>query len=82
MSFLFYYLALNPRCQQELYTEARNLLPESNTDITPEILARASYVRSCVKECLRLNPVSIGIGRILPKDIVLKDYKIPKNVIV
>lgn len=75
-----YHLARNPSCQEKVYEEIISLLPSKDAEITAEILSKAVYLRSCVKESLRLNPVSIGVGRVLQNDIVLKGYLIPKDV--
>lgn len=75
-----YHLARNRECQEQLHKEAITLLPQDTTNISAEILANATYLRSCIKEILRLNPVSIGVGRVLQKDIILKGFLIPKDV--
>lgn len=41
---------------------------------------RAPYARAVLKECLRLNPISIGVGRNLNSDLVLSGYEVPKGV--
>ncbi|KAI5631963.1 cytochrome p450 domain-containing protein [Phthorimaea operculella] len=81
-AFALYHLSRNPACQEKLYKEAVTLLPSKDSVLTAETLSKASYVRSCVKESLRLNPVSIGVGRLLQKDIVLKGYLIPKGTAI
>ncbi|XP_061710510.1 cytochrome P450 302a1, mitochondrial [Cydia pomonella] len=81
-SFALYHLATNPECQAELFQEALTILPSKDSPLTPEALSKAHYLRSCVKESLRLNPVSIGVGRLLQKDIVLKGYHIPKDTVI
>ncbi|XP_072940488.1 cytochrome P450 302a1, mitochondrial [Epargyreus clarus] len=81
-SFALYHLARNPECQKKLFDEVKELLPSKNSGITAEVLSKAVYVRSCIKESLRLNPVSVGIGRVLQNDIVLKGYSIPKDTVI
>ncbi|KAJ2946948.1 hypothetical protein O0L34_g16295 [Tuta absoluta] len=81
-AFALYHLARNPACQEKLHKEAVTLLPSKDSVLTAETMSKASYVRSCVKESLRLNPVSIGVGRLLQKDIVLKGYLIPKGTAI
>ncbi|CAH0727776.1 unnamed protein product, partial [Brenthis ino] len=81
-SFALYHLARNQNCQNKIFEEVSSLLPNKNSEITAEILSKAVYVRSCLKETLRLNPVSIGVGRVLQNDIVLKGYLIPKDTVV
>lgn len=65
-----------------MFEELHTLLPKKDDEITADVISKASYVRSSIKESLRLNPVSIGIGRWLQKDIVLKGYSIPKGVCI
>lgn len=79
-SFALYHLANNPECQEKLYKETATILPDKDSLLTDEALSKAHYVKSCVKESLRLNPVSIGVGRLLQKDIILKGFLIPKGV--
>ncbi|XP_031769331.2 cytochrome P450 302a1, mitochondrial isoform X1 [Galleria mellonella] len=81
-SFALYHISLNPDCQEKMYKEIVSFLPEKNSDITPEILSKMNYVRSVIKESLRLNPVAIGVGRLLQKDIIIRDYLIPKGTVV
>lgn len=35
-----------------------------------------------LKETFRLNPISIGVGRILNKDTILSGYMVPKETVV
>ncbi|XP_073951399.1 cytochrome P450 302a1, mitochondrial [Choristoneura fumiferana] len=81
-SFALYHLANNPECQEQLYKETATILPYKDSVLTDEALSKAHYARSCVKESLRLNPVSIGVGRLLQKDIVLKGFLIPKGTVI
>jgi ecdysteroid 25-hydroxylase CYP302A1 len=79
-SFALYHLATNSEVQTKLYEESCRLLIEPNSPVTSAILAQAQYMKAVLKESLRLNPISIGIGRILAKDIVLSGYHVPKGV--
>ncbi|CAG9127052.1 unnamed protein product [Plutella xylostella] len=81
-SFILYHMARNPGCQETLYKEVSHLLPSKESAITNEVLTQAVYARSCIKEALRLNPVSIGVGRVLQKDIVLRGYLVPKGTVI
>ncbi|CAH4018820.1 unnamed protein product [Pieris brassicae] len=81
-SFALYHLARNPACQEELFKEATKLLPNENSDISSTVLSQAVYLKCCVKESLRLNPVSIGVGRVLQNDVELKGYTIPAGTVV
>uniref|UniRef100_A0A182JET2 Cytochrome P450 n=1 Tax=Anopheles atroparvus TaxID=41427 RepID=A0A182JET2_ANOAO len=44
--------------------------------------AEASYCRAVLKETFRLNPISIGVGRILNRDHVLGGYQVPRGTVV
>lgn len=79
-SFALYNLAKNPRVQEKLYKEALELLPNPQGNVTDEILIKANYAKACLKESLRINPISVGIGRTLTQDIALSGYRIPKGV--
>ncbi|XP_046960949.1 cytochrome P450 302a1, mitochondrial [Vanessa cardui] len=81
-SFALYHLARNPESQNKLFEELFSLMPEKDAEVTSEILSKAVYLRSCVKESLRLNPVAIGVGRVLQDDVILKGYLIPKDTVV
>lgn len=80
MAFVLYHLGKNPKCQEKLRSECLTLLPDSNEAIETNILHKAYYAKAVLKETFRLNPVSIGIGRILQTDIVLSGYHVPKGV--
>lgn len=75
-----HYLGRNLKVQEKLYEEVSRLLPNKNDDITCDILKQANYAKLVLKETLRLNPISVGVGRILQTDVVLNGYKIPKGV--
>ncbi|KAF7408215.1 hypothetical protein HZH66_002752 [Vespula vulgaris] len=82
MAFVLYHLGKNPKCQEKLRSECLTLLPDSNEAIETNILHKAYYAKAVLKETFRLNPVSIGIGRILQTDIVLSGYHVPKGTVV
>lgn len=45
-----------------------------------QLLGRFAYLKACLKETFRLNPISIGVGRILPQDSAIAGFSIPKGV--
>lgn len=74
-------MATNKAAQERLYREACQLLPTLETNLDEEKLnSGAPYARAVLKECLRLNPISIGVGRNLNSDLVLNEYIVPKGV--
>ncbi|XP_034189588.2 cytochrome P450 302a1, mitochondrial [Osmia lignaria lignaria] len=81
-AFALYHLARNPSTQDKLRSEAMQLLPECNQPVTADVLRNASYTKAVIKESLRLNPISVGIGRILQTDVILNGYQVPKGTVV
>jgi cytochrome P450 family 3 subfamily A len=72
LSFLFYSLALDQKCQQKLYKEVVSF--KGNFDY--ESIARMSYLDACIAETLRLyNPISV-VSRIASEDYVLGIYQL------
>lgn len=57
------------------------LLKDHTSPITAETLRNATYTKAVIKETLRMNPISVGIGRILQNDVILSGYLIPRKVI-
>lgn len=74
-----YHLAKNPEKQETLRQEILSYLPERYSKLTNESLNRLPYMRACVKEAMRLNPVVTGTARAAGQDLVLNGYKIPKD---
>ncbi|KAG7210918.1 hypothetical protein KM043_016295 [Ampulex compressa] len=81
-SFILYHLARNPRIQDKLRAEAAALLPDRNQPITTATLRNATYTKAVIKETFRMNPISVGLGRILQTDVVLGGYHVPKGTVV
>jgi len=40
------------------------------------------FMKACVKEAMRLTPLSIGIGRVTTQDTVIRNYMIPVGTMV
>ena len=81
MSFILYHLATNATKQDKVYREIQQVLPRAQkTPINSDVLANLKYLKAAVKEAMRMNPVSIGVGRILPKDASFSGYFVPKDV--
>lgn len=55
-------------------------MPTSDSPLTEESLQNAPYLRACLKESLRLNPIIAGNFRATGQDIVLSGYRVPKGV--
>lgn len=63
-----------------LRLEASRLLQSSTQPITGDVLAQAQYARAVLKEVFRMNPISVGVGRISSQDLTLSGYNVPKGV--
>lgn len=63
-----------------MFDEARALLPDNHTPVTDMVLERAVYAKAVVKEMFRMNPISVGVGRILPEECVFSGYRVPAGV--
>ena len=74
-----YHLARHEDIQEKLRIEATQFLT-NHEPITADVLRSASYTKAVIKESLRLNPISVGIGRILQTDTILNGYQVPKGV--
>uniref|UniRef100_W8CDG2 Cytochrome P450 302a1, mitochondrial n=1 Tax=Ceratitis capitata TaxID=7213 RepID=W8CDG2_CERCA len=82
-AFAVYHIAKNPEVQQKLQEEACRVLTTPKTPLTADVLrAEVPYARAVLKEVLRLNPISVGVGRILNKDLILSGYHVPKGTVV
>uniref|UniRef100_A0A6E8VP05 Cytochrome P450 n=1 Tax=Anopheles coluzzii TaxID=1518534 RepID=A0A6E8VP05_ANOCL len=84
-AFALYHLGLHgATAQDRLYREAKKILPDPRENrIGAAVLgSEASYCRAVLKETLRLNPISIGVGRILNRDHVLGGYQVPRGTVI
>lgn len=75
-----YHLAKNPDKQDALRAEVLRVLPERSTQLTAESLNSMPYMRACLKEALRMNPVLAGNARTTGRDVVLNGYQVPKGI--
>lgn len=82
LSYALYNLATNPEKQELLAQEARDLLSQSDGKVTKVVLAKARYLKAVVKESSRLHPISIGVGRIVAEETVIRGYNIPKGTVI
>jgi cytochrome P450 len=72
LSFLFYSLALDQKCQQKLFEEVVSFKGK----LDYESIAQMSYLDACIAETLRLyNPV-LATSRIASEDYVLGIYQL------
>lgn len=80
-AFALYYLSRNEHVQNSLFEESLKVMPNKDDSITTQIMnSEIPYTRAVLKETFRLNPISVGVGRILNHDTILGGYLVPKNV--
>ncbi|KAK4299922.1 hypothetical protein Pmani_027844 [Petrolisthes manimaculis] len=82
LSYVLYNLACNPDKQEVLAQEAKQLLDATGGEVTPKVISEARYLKAVLRETYRLRPVSIGVGRIMQDDTVIRRYKVPKGTVV
>lgn len=80
MASLLYYLSKNPDKQEKLRAEVKNIPLDENGKLKSSSFAKIPYLRACLKESLRLAPITTGNVRAAGKDIVIKGYQIPQGV--
>jgi len=61
-----YCLASNHDKQQKLYEEIMQLAPDKHSPVTNEVLQRASYLKACIKEGLRLVLCKLNLHQVKP----------------
>ncbi|XP_031571785.1 uncharacterized protein LOC116305923 [Actinia tenebrosa] len=79
--WLLYNLARNPEAQERLYEEIVSVTGKDGY-LTAKNMGRISYLKACLKESMRVNPVVIGNARFLDEDIVLSGYNIPAKTLI
>ncbi|KAJ0176028.1 hypothetical protein K1T71_008202 [Dendrolimus kikuchii] len=82
MSFLLYNLAKYQRAQKQLYQEIEQRVPNVTTQNITNIRDQTPYLQACIKETLRLVPPIPVLTRILPKNIILDKYNIPRGTLI
>ncbi|NP_001121192.1 cytochrome P450 CYP339A1 [Bombyx mori] len=81
-SFLLYYLAKYQKAQKILYKEIQENFPEQKIMDLTKIREQTPYLQACIKETLRLTPPIPVLTRILPKNITLDKYNIPRGTLI
>uniref|UniRef100_A0A1I8NQL9 Cytochrome P450 n=1 Tax=Stomoxys calcitrans TaxID=35570 RepID=A0A1I8NQL9_STOCA len=72
-------LAKNPDKQAKLREEVRKLLPEKDSEFDETVFNHMPYLKACIKESLRMYPLTLGNTRVPINDIVLQGYRVPKG---
>ncbi|RDD36292.1 Cytochrome P450 10 [Trichoplax sp. H2] len=76
-----YNLGRNPHVQDKLRSEVRSVMKDCKEPDTG-IIEKMPYLRSCVKETLRLQPIALALPRAIDSDLVLSGYKVPAKTLV
>ncbi|XP_038078520.1 cytochrome P450 27C1-like [Patiria miniata] len=83
LAWVLYELSRHPEVEERLHQEVCQVLGSDKTrKANTEDLAQMPYLKSIIKEILRLYPVVPANNRILEKDIVIGGYHIPKKTII
>ena len=77
---VLYYVANHPEVQKKLHAEIDPILTSNDSAVTYEALNKIPYVKACIKESMRLAPITPGNIRRTVKEIVIGGYRIRKNV--
>lgn len=75
-------LAKNPEKQAILREEVMQLLPNKDSEFDEVVFKNMPYLRACIKESMRMYPLTMGNARQQANDIVLDGYQVPKGSIV
>lgn len=67
-------------CQQKVYEELLNIMPNSDVDITPSHINKMIYLDQCLREAQRLFPTVPLIGRSASETVNINGYDVPANV--
>lgn len=76
MSFLLYFLSMNPEVQEKIFQETKDM----NEELTQEDISRAFYTRAAIHESFRLSPSAFALARILEEDFFLSGYHLKAGV--
>ncbi|KAJ6104367.1 Cytochrome P450 E-class group I [Penicillium sp. IBT 18751x] len=82
LNSLVLHLAANKRVQQKAYDEIDRVVGSSRPPTFMD-LPSLPYIRACIKEMLRMNPIlAPGIRHYADQDVVYKNHIIPKGTVL
>lgn len=82
LNSLVLYLAANAHVQQKAHDELVRVVGSDRLPVFEDI-SRLPYIRACVKETLRMNPIlSPGIRHYADQDVVYKHHIIPRGTVL
>jgi len=79
LGFMLYHLAQNQRAQRTLFKEIKDVLPEKKSRLQFSQISSLKYLDACMKESFRLKMPMPILTRVLPSDIALSNFRIPKG---
>ncbi|XP_067634396.1 probable cytochrome P450 12c1, mitochondrial [Eurosta solidaginis] len=79
LAAVFLCIAKNPDKQQKLREELLNVLPHKDDHFSIDNMKNLPYLRACIKEALRVYPITIGNVRTTGADLALSGYQVPKG---
>ncbi|XP_054706878.1 probable cytochrome P450 49a1 [Uloborus diversus] len=82
VGFMLYHLSKHPDKQEILFDELKRLLPNKGDRISPEVFSELRYLKSCLKESIRLDPIVRGNARTLDHDVVVSGYRVPAGTTI
>ncbi|XP_045623411.1 probable cytochrome P450 49a1 [Procambarus clarkii] len=74
--FTLYYLARHPDKQARLQQELDQVLGDGSQALTTHQMGRLTYTKACVREALRMHPITSLVSRRHDKDITLQGYTV------
>lgn len=79
-AIFLYHMAHNQDKQAILLEEIVKALPDVDSPLTEETLNHMPYLKACMKESMRVQPLIPGHLRASGQDIILNGYQVPKMV--
>ncbi|RWS04458.1 putative cytochrome P450 301a1-like protein [Dinothrombium tinctorium] len=80
-AYTLYFLAKHKDVQAQAREEIKRVVGKSPV-ISEEMIADLQYLKACIKESQRLNPVVFANERTLSEDIVLSGYRVPAGTMI
>ncbi|KAI0213552.1 Cytochrome P450 10, partial [Lamellibrachia satsuma] len=74
MLWALYCLAMNPEAQDALHAEVAQMMKDN---APPNLNNNVQYLKACIKETLRLFPVTFATSRFIPEGLELGGYEVP-----
>lgn len=82
LSFVISMLAIHPKMQERCFRELQSIFTTQDEDTSYDQLRKLSYLQCCLKETMRLFPVTPSSFRASTKDVQLGNCVIPKDTTI